>query len=85
MRALGNSHCHKNYLIGANVIIETDCLLVLGIIANCDILDQVMLRWCIYIKSVNPEVRHNHRASQLKRRNSRKQNMIRSLMKLGNI
>ena len=48
----------RDYLIGAEVIIETDCLPVLGIIANCDIPDQAMLRWCIYIRSINPEVRH---------------------------
>ena len=48
----------RDYLIGAEVIIETDCLPILGIIANCDIPDQAMLRWCIYIRSINPEVRH---------------------------
>ena len=48
----------RDYLIGAEVIIETDCLPVLGIIANCDIPDQAMLRWCIYIRSINPEIRH---------------------------
>ena len=48
----------RDYLIGVEVIIETDCLPILGIIANCDIPDQAMLRWCIYIRSINPEVRH---------------------------
>ena len=49
---------NRDYLIGAELIIETYCLLVLGIIANCDNLDQAMLRWSIYIRSINPEVRH---------------------------
>ena len=26
--------------------------------ANFNIPDQAMLRWCVYIKSINPEVRH---------------------------
>ena len=48
----------RDYLIGAEVIVETDCLPVLGIIANCNIPDQAMLRWCVYIKTINPDVRH---------------------------
>ena len=48
----------RDYLIGAEVIIETYCLSILGIIANCDIPNQAMLRWCIHIRSVNPKVRH---------------------------
>ena len=46
----------RDYLIGAEVIIETNCLPVLGIIANCDIPDRAMLRWSIYRGSINPEV-----------------------------
>ena len=48
----------RDYLIGVEVIVETDCLPILVIIANCNILNQEMLRWCVYIKTINPEVRH---------------------------
>jgi hypothetical protein len=43
----------RNYLIGANVVLETDCLLLLGIIANCSIPNIAMLRWIAYIKLLN--------------------------------
>ena len=39
-------------------IIEGDCLSNLGIIFSYVILDLAMLRWCIYIRFVNPEVGH---------------------------
>ena len=48
----------RDYLIGAEVIVETNCLPVLRIIANCNIPDQAMLRWCVYIKTINPDIRH---------------------------
>ena len=41
------------YLIGANVVLETDCLPLLGMIADCSIPDIAMLRWIAYIKSLN--------------------------------
>ena len=48
----------REYLIGAEVIIETDCLPVLGMMRCCTIPDVAMLRWIAYIKSLNPDVRH---------------------------
>ena len=38
----------KDYLIGSEVIIETDCATP----------DLAMLRWIAYIKSLNPEIHH---------------------------
>ena len=37
----------RDYVIGAEVIVETDCLPVLRIIINCNIPNQAMLRWCV--------------------------------------
>jgi hypothetical protein len=34
----------RNYLISINVVLKTDCLPLLGMIANCSILDINMLR-----------------------------------------
>ena len=48
----------KDYLIGSEVIIETDCLPILGMISGCATPDLAMLRWIAYIKSLNPEIRH---------------------------
>ena len=48
----------RNYLIGANVILETDCLPLLGMIANCSTPDIAMLRWIAYIRSLNPVLVH---------------------------
>ncbi|KAL3679949.1 hypothetical protein R1sor_022905 [Riccia sorocarpa] len=48
----------RNYLIGAHVVLETDCLPLLGMIANCSTPDIAMLRWIAYIKTLNPELRH---------------------------
>ncbi|KAL3692893.1 hypothetical protein R1sor_006544 [Riccia sorocarpa] len=48
----------KEYLIGAAVVIETDCLPLLGMITNCSTSDMAMLNWIAYIKSLNPEFRH---------------------------
>ena len=45
----------KEYLIGTEVIVETDCLPLLGMISNCSTPDIAMLRWIAYIKSLNPE------------------------------
>lgn len=48
----------RDYLIGAPVIVEIDCLPLLGMITNCNTPDIAMLRWIAYIKSLNPEFRH---------------------------
>ena len=48
----------RDYLIGTEVIIETDCLPILGMISGCATPDIAMLRWIAYIKSLNPEIRH---------------------------
>jgi hypothetical protein len=48
----------KDYLIGAHVILETDCLPLLGMIANCDTPDIAMLRWIAFIRMFNPELKH---------------------------
>ncbi|KAL3679385.1 hypothetical protein R1sor_022341 [Riccia sorocarpa] len=42
----------------AHVVLETDCLPLLGMIANCSTPDIAMLRWIAYIKTLNPELRH---------------------------
>ena len=48
----------RDYLIGTEVIIETDCLPILGMISGCATPDIAMLRWIAYIKSLNPEIHH---------------------------
>ena len=48
----------KDYLIGSEVVIETDCLPILGMISRCATPDLAMLRWITYIKSLNPDIRH---------------------------
>ncbi|KAL3685370.1 hypothetical protein R1sor_003392 [Riccia sorocarpa] len=48
----------RDLLIGAHVVLETDCLPLLGMIANCTTPDIHMLRWIAYIRSLNPELRH---------------------------
>ena len=47
-----------DYLIGTEVIIETNCLPILGMISGSATLDIAMLWWIAYIKSLNPEIRH---------------------------
>ena len=49
---------YRDYLIGAEVVIETDCLPILRMMRCCMIPDVAMLRWVAYIKSLNSEVRH---------------------------
>ena len=56
--ALTALKAERNYLIGANLVLETDCLPLLGMIANCSIPDIAMLRWIAYIKSLNPVLVH---------------------------
>ena len=48
----------RNYLIGANVVLETDCLPLLGMISNCNSPDIAMLRWIAYIKLLNVVLKH---------------------------
>ena len=48
----------RNYLIGTNVVLETNYLPLLGMVANCSISDIAMLRWIAYIKSLNPVLVH---------------------------
>ena len=48
----------RDYMIGMEVIIQTDFLMVLGIMWCSMILDVTMLRWITYVKSLNSEVRH---------------------------
>jgi hypothetical protein len=40
------------------VVIETDCLPILGMVSGCTTPDLAILRWIAYIKSLNPEIRH---------------------------
>ena len=47
--ALTALKAERNYLIGANVVLETNCLPLLGMIANCSIPDIAMLRRIAYI------------------------------------
>ena len=46
----------KDYLIGAELIIETDCLSILGMVSGCATLGLTMLRWIVYIKPLNSEI-----------------------------
>jgi len=48
----------REYLIGAHIVVETDCLPLLGMIANCDTPDIAMLRWIAFIRMFNPELKH---------------------------
>ena len=48
----------RDYLIGADVVVETDCLPLIEMIASCTTPDIAMLRWIVYIKTMNLELRH---------------------------
>jgi hypothetical protein len=48
----------RDYLIGMEVMIETDCLPILGMVSGCVTPDLAMRRWIAYVKSLNPEIRH---------------------------
>ena len=48
----------KDYLIGTKVIIVINFLPNLEINTNCDIPDHTMIRCCVYIKFINPELQH---------------------------
>jgi hypothetical protein len=56
--ALTTLKVERNYLIGTNVVLETDCLPLFGMIANCSIPYIAMLRWIAFIKSLNPVLVH---------------------------
>ena len=49
---------YKDYLIVAEVIIEMDHLPILRMVSRCSTLDLAMLRWIIYIKSLNLKIQH---------------------------
>ena len=49
---------YKGYLIGTTVVIEMDGLPILGKISGCTTLGLAILRWIVYIKSMNLEVHH---------------------------
>jgi hypothetical protein len=48
----------RDYLIEAEVVIEMNCLPILGMILGCSSPDITMLRWITYIKSFNIEIQH---------------------------
>jgi hypothetical protein len=48
----------RDHLIGTEVVIDTDCLSILGMVSGCATPNLAMLRWIAYIKSLNPEIRH---------------------------
>ena len=48
----------RDYLIETKVIIETDCIPILGMISSCVSPDIAMLQWIADIKSLNPEIWH---------------------------
>ena len=45
-------------MIRTEIIIEMDCLPILGMVSGCATPDLAMLKWIAYIKSLNPEIRH---------------------------
>ena len=48
----------REYLIGVEVVIETDCRPLLGMISSCETSDIAMLRWIAYIISLCPEMKY---------------------------
>ena len=48
----------RDYLIGAEVVIETNCLSILVMISSCTMPDMAMLHWIAYVKSLYPEIQH---------------------------
>ena len=61
-----------DYIIGVEVIIEINCLLILGKIFECTTLNVALLQWIAYIKSLNLEIwhvlgKHNSVADMLSR------------------
>lgn len=48
----------KEYLISASVVVETDCLPLLGIIVSCYTPNIAVVKWIIFIKSLNPGFNH---------------------------
>ena len=48
----------NDYLIGTEVIIEIDCLSILGMVSGWATPNLAMLRWIVYIKFLNSVIRH---------------------------
>jgi hypothetical protein len=48
----------REYLIGVEVVIEIDCIPILGMISGWNTPDIVMMRWIADIKLLNPNIRH---------------------------
>lgn len=48
----------KKYLIGKRVVLKTDSLPLIRMIASYSILNIATLRWIAYIKSMNMEFKH---------------------------
>ena len=49
---------NRDYFIRADVVVETNCLPLIGMIASCTTPDIAMRRWIAYIKTMNPELWH---------------------------
>lgn len=54
----------KQYLIGATLVVEMDCLPLVSMIFSCSTSDVAMLRWIAYIKSMNPKFKHISRKNK---------------------
>ena len=49
---------NRDYLIRANVVVEIDCLPLVGKITSCMKPDIAMLRWIVYIRTMSPKLWH---------------------------
>jgi hypothetical protein len=47
---------YKTY--GCRLVIETDCMPLIGFLNSPDLIDPTMVRWIAYLKLFNPEFRH---------------------------
>ena len=47
------------------VVIDTNFLLILGVVSGCAILDLAMLKWIMYIKSLNLDIHHISRKDNI--------------------
>ena len=45
-------------IYGCRLIIETDCMPLIGFLNSPDLIDPVLVRWIAYLKLFNPEFRH---------------------------
>lgn len=48
----------KLKIFGCEIVVETDCLPVIAMINNPDVIDPVLLRWTAYIRLFNPIFKH---------------------------